>query len=247
MRGAWTAPIRPVLAPRGRLVACPHAGAGPHALLPVLSLLPHRLEVVGVTLPGRERRFAESAARTASDPAAVVAAVLSELAELPPLPTVLFGHSMGSALAAALAAADPGRFAGAVFSAHPAAGTPGHRAGRWADEELLAILRTGGGTPDDILRNPTWRRHLLDLLRIDLTLGVRLAAELDVGELALPVTVLTGEGDGITRPPSGTRWGPATRVRTLPGGHFYLLDAANAAVVAAEIAAAFETRAGARR
>lgn len=244
--GALVAPLLPVPHARGRVVAIPHAGAGPHALLPVLRMLPASIEAVGVTLPGRERRFAESPTRTASDPGAVVAAVHAELAALPPLPTVLFGHSMGAALGAAVAAHAPRHYAGAVLSALPGMGSAAQRAGRWSESELVAILRCGGGTPDDVIANPAWREHLLALLRSDLTLGVRLVALLDA-EAALappvsrvPTTVLAGAADDIARRPADVLIAGHRALRMLPGGHFYLLDEPNVATVARVLGAAFD-------
>jgi surfactin synthase thioesterase subunit len=234
--GRWTAPLRPAAAAcSGRVVAFPHAGAGPQALLPVLRHLPRRLEAVGVTLPGREGRFGERAARLASDPGAVVAAVHAELAALPAVPTVVFGHSLGATLAAAVVAAHPGRYAGAVLSALPGAGSAAQRAGRWTDAQLLVILARGGATPDAIVTSPMWRRHLLDLLRADLTLGVRLAVGLDLAALDVPITLLAGADDDIAE---RSEVPVPTRERTFRGGHFYLFDGSVPADVAAEIVAA---------
>ncbi|WP_248965384.1 thioesterase II family protein [Sphaerisporangium perillae] len=126
--GTWTAEMRPARAePEGRIVVFPHAGAGPNALMPLLACLPEAYDVLGVTLPGRERRFGESYENTPSDPGAVVTGILGELAALPSCPTVFFGHSMGVAVAVAMALAEPGACGRLVLSAHPRRGQPPSR------------------------------------------------------------------------------------------------------------------------
>ncbi|MEX5717393.1 thioesterase II family protein [Geodermatophilus maliterrae] len=221
----------------------PHAGAGPHVLAPLLRHVPDHYEVLGVTLPGRERRCHEPCTTTPSDPDGVVAAILAELAALPTLPTVLFGHSLGAAIASAALVRAPELFTAGVLSAHPSGSSAAQRAGRWSDEELVAVLRCGGGTPEEVLGNSAWRRQVLDRLRSDLTLSVRLAHCHPAQPIGVPLTVLVGDRDEIV--PAGTldTWrvrAPAgVRLRTFRGGHFFLLDEDNRAAVATEITAAF--------
>lgn len=244
MTDQWTDVIRPAAGRvEGRVVVIPHAGAGPHALIALVDHIPAHYEVVGVTLPGRESRSGESPATTQSDPRAVVNAILRGIEGLPTLPTVLFGHSLGAALAKAVALTGPELFVGLVVSAYPSGGSSAQCAGRWSESELLRLLRGGGATPEEMTRSPIWRRHLLELLRGDLTLSVRLLTDASMGRLAVPVTVLCGDADGIVESPSGTSWAldgaAGVRFRSFSGDHFYLLDDDNRAAVAAEIAAAF--------
>lgn len=242
--GTWTSLVRPAAArPTGRVVAIPHAGAGPHALLPLLEVLPCSLDVLGVTLPGRGHRWNESIRALAADPFAVADALTSEIAMLPTVPTVLFGHSLGAGIAAAAASARPGLFDGVVLSAFPGRGNQAQRAGRWSDEELVEIMRCGDGDLDDLGCTPGWRRSVLDRLRSDLTLAVRLAYTLRPDALHLPVTVLSADADPVAPNADLDRWrGTVTaelRTRTFAGGHFYLLNDLNVADVAGEITRSF--------
>ena len=244
----WTAVVRGANGPaEGRIVVVPHAGAGPNALVSLIEVLPRRYEVVGVTLPGRERRFDEPFTGTPSGPQAVTATVLAELAAMAPLPTVLFGHSMGAAMAGAMAQARPEMFVRVVLSAYPSLGTRAELAGRWSEDRLVDILRRGGGTPDEVLNSRFWRQHVIDRLRSDLTLGVRfssmsMAAMLE-RPLPVPLTVLSADRDEIVPDHGLAVWRPRAgaglRMREFPGSHFYLLEPGNREDVAAELAASF--------
>ncbi|MEU3161549.1 alpha/beta fold hydrolase [Streptomyces griseoincarnatus] len=229
----------------GRLVVMAHSGAGPNALLPMLRHLPDAYELVGVTLPGRERRLWEGVSDVPPEPAAVVDAVLRELRRPPRLPTVHFGHSMGAALAAALALAAPELCEGVVLSAHP--GNPrAEWATDWSEQDLLDIIRRGGGTPAEILREPLLREHVFTVLRHDLTLGQALAEDNEGRKIPVPICVLAGEEDELVDVDELARWqtqaAAGYRQRLFPGGHFFLLDDENAPAVAAEIATALRQR-----
>ncbi|WP_225821766.1 thioesterase II family protein [Streptomyces naphthomycinicus] len=243
----WTTVLRPTRhTPRGRVVAVPHSGAGPNALLPLLARLPSDVEVVGVTLPGRERRYGESFDRLPEDPRAVVDAVRGELDAAPRLPTVLFGHSMGAAFAATLAVRAPALCQGLVLSSLARSGSASEPPEHPTEADVLDVVRMGGGTPEEFLLEAGLRAHLLGLLVCDLTLGRRLVALSAGRPLPVPPVVLGGRDDKLVAPEdladwSGTGSGTA-RTRLFPGGHFYLLDEANLDAVAAELTTALPGR-----
>ncbi|CRK59438.1 thioesterase [Alloactinosynnema sp. L-07] len=250
MRRKWTSTVRPArtLATR-RAVILPHAGAGPNALSGMWECLPADFEIVGVTLPGRERRFGESAKAVLGDPDTIVAEIVDELAAAAPRPTVVFGHSLGAAMAVAVVAAAPTLFDAMVLSSYPGEGTAAERAGRWDRAKLMRVIEVAGGTPAEVVRNPGWRDFLLELLRCDLTLGARMASIPFPTSLDLPVTVLDGAHDRLRYPTHRATWvtrlGAGVRTESLPGGHFYLLDEGARQAVAAEIAAVVEIGAAA--
>ena len=237
--GRWTAPLRRAVAPPARrVVVVPHAGSGPSALRAVWDALPADVEVLGVTLPGRERRARERCDTTPSDPAGVVRAVLGELAALPPRPTALLGHSLGAALAGVLAVTGGG-FAGVLLSSPPAPGTPARCAGRFTDAELMELLRRGGAVPEAVLTEAARQPALLAVLRSDLTLAARLG-HVDAGRpVRVPMVLLAGAGDAVAPPEGLDFWADraagGVRRLVLPGGHFHLLDPANRAAVLAEV------------
>lgn len=245
----WLSLLRPGRrGPLRRAIVLPHAGAGPNALAPMWACLPDDIEVMGVTLPGRERRFAEAASGVGRDPDVVISGVLRDVERLRQLPTVLFGHSLGAAIAAAVADVEPRWFDSLVLSAYPTGPAEPVRGPAEQRRRLLDLVERAGGTPAEVVASPVWREHLLDVLGSDLVLADGLADRV-LGRLRVPVTVLHGSDDQLVEPTDPATWtartGAGVRFRTLPGGHFYLLDEITRHAVAAEIVATFGRRAAA--
>ncbi|HEX3648652.1 MAG TPA: alpha/beta fold hydrolase [Pseudonocardiaceae bacterium] len=237
----WLSLLRPARrGPSRRAIVVPHAGAGPNALAPMWECLPDDVEVVGVTLPGRERRFAEQASGMGGDPDVVVSGVLRDIARLRPAPTVLFGHSLGAAIAAAVADAEPGPFHSLVLSAYPTGPAEPARGPAEQRQRLLDLVDRAGGTPTEVTTSPLWREHLLAVLGSDIALADGMADRV-LRPLRVPVTVLHGAEDQLVAPTEPAVWesraAAGVRFRTLPGGHFYLLDDMTRYAVATEIAA----------
>ena len=82
--------------PRLRLVCFPHAGGTPAAFRGWADRLPPEVELLIACYPGRHNRFADPL-WTRMEPLADEAA--AALLRLPDVPTALFGHSMGAAVA----------------------------------------------------------------------------------------------------------------------------------------------------
>ncbi|WP_415952956.1 thioesterase II family protein [Streptomyces sp. KLOTTS4A1] len=241
----WIYPLRKPSGPyRSRLVVFPYATAGPSALRPLLTRLPDTTEVLGVALPGRERRFGEQPDTT---PADVVRGVAEALAARPELPTHLFGHSMGAGLAVALALADPGACEGLVLSGRPPGPVAHDSLRALSDEEIFRFLTSVGNTRPELAQDGFWRDRLIRLFHSDTALD-RQTALLADGTLQERLLILGGDEDPYVDVPSLAGWADRTtgpcEVRIFPGDHFYLLDDAARPDVAAALAAHLDAESG---
>ncbi|MGK5631055.1 thioesterase II family protein [Streptomyces sp. URMC 123] len=226
-----------------RLTCFPHAGGGASFYQAWATALAPGTEVLVVQYPGREDRFHEP---LVSDMATLADAVVAELPLSADDPLVLFGHSMGSAVAYEVALrierACPGALARLCVSGRPAP----HAAAPSAvhllpDDELVEQLRGLAGTSDAILDSRDFRALFLPAIRNDYRLieTYRPAPPADgAGLLSAPVTVLYGADDPHLRDGGAQSWREVTRgaveCRSFTGGHFYLVE--HRAEVVAEVA-----------
>ncbi|WUG35948.1 alpha/beta fold hydrolase [Streptomyces sp. NBC_00459] len=200
----------------------PHAGAGPGSLRAALTSVPGDVEVLGLCLPGRERRYDEPIGCTLGD---VLDSFRTEILDLAPLPTVIVGHSLGALLAARIAQLLDEGCRALVVSGQIPGGAVRTREARTA-EELLQVVNAGEGTSDQVLRDHRMRQRLLDVLDADLRLS-REAADLASVRVTVPVYVLGGRSDRLVPADLLPAWAEHTtgecRVELLDGGHFALL------------------------
>lgn len=210
-----------------RLVCFPNAGAGMLMFRGWPDALPWA-EVAFAHLPGRDGRRDDpipSSIQAVADPLA------HALLGLPPLPTVLFGHSMGALIAfeTARRLQTAGRApVGLIVSARRAPSTD-ERLPPLAHLPLEAFGRAAreryGGISDQVLDDPELAGWVLPVLRSDLSL-VETYRYQPMTPLESPILVYAGEDDPHTLPDELDAWRNETRgvtiVRTFPGGHFYL-------------------------
>src|SRR5262245_60637533 len=78
--------------PQLRLIAFPNAGGGAAALVRCFRNAPPWLEAWAFQPPGRENRAKDPVCNRMDE---LVESVVAGINELPPLPTVLLGHSLG--------------------------------------------------------------------------------------------------------------------------------------------------------
>jgi surfactin synthase thioesterase subunit len=232
---------------RVRLLCIPFAGAGLSAFGKWSSLLPESIEPFAVQLPGREDRLRSAPFRTWQP---MMDSLITAAAGLPPLPTVLFGHSLGAVIALELArylhTSQPGRLRHLCLSGRPWPGDPGITRvtpDSLDDDQLLAALDRAYGSGSSSLSHPEIRAVMLPALRADLALLNSHVYRPGV-TLSCPITVYGGDGDPGTTPASLDAWRRETsgpfRLVMLPGDHFFV-DSRRAELVG-DLAAAVAAR-----
>ena len=229
-----------------RLFCFHHAGGSAAAF----RLWPRQLpefDVCAVQLPGRANRFVEPAL---TDVVALVDGLVPVLLPLLDRPYALFGHSMGSAVACALALRLRDIGAPLPQCLFVSGRQPPHQPfPEWSMRGLTdaaaiaAVEHSFGGLPAEVLAHPELIEMMLPTLRADFALleGYRPAPQ---APLPLPIVALGGHDDPCAAPDHLQPWQAYTaqplRMRRLPGDHFYLdagLDAV-LAVLRAECGAA---------
>lgn len=206
----------------------PHAGGDPRTLRRWASQLPVAVHLV-VAGPG-------PAADRLTDVARVAA---RRLAALPPLPTCLFGHSMGAVLAyetaRGIAPAGPAQLIVGGLEAPHRRTDHGHA--DLPDTDLLRVLGEYGGTPTAVLGDQEFAAAYLTRIRRDLLLLA--AYRHQPGPLLrCPISVTVGSADGLLDLEAVGAWREltvaSTRIAVVPGGHFFVHDAPGFARLVAE-------------
>jgi pyochelin biosynthetic protein PchC len=208
-------------------VCFPHAGGGASFFRSWADGLAPGVDVLAVQYPGREDRAGEPAIACMDELAdAAASAVGGLLGE----PLVLFGHSMGAAVAYEVARRigerAGARLRGLVVSGQPGTGhlVPGtlHLE---PDETLWADVVRLNGTAGALAGHEELRRLVLPTLRSDYRL-IETYRPRPGPALACPVVACAGDADpDVTREQAGG-WREATsgrfELRLFPGDHFYL-------------------------
>lgn len=234
----WLRRFSPNTGARVRLVCFPHAGGSASFYRPVALAHAAAADVVVLQYPGRQDRRREPLIGSI---ASYVDQIVPILAAEPPLPTVYFGHSMGAVLAFETTyalAGTPSAPRALVASGRRAPAT--HRDERVHERDdngVLAELRQLNGTQMDLLGDEEVLRMAMPAIRSDYRVIETYPAVPD-RVVDCPITVLLGDNDPKSTVVEADRWREHTtgafRLRTFPGGHFYL--AAHQAEVNRELA-----------
>lgn len=206
-----------------------HAGGGASAYREWVGQLHPALAVRPVQYPGREQRFNEPACQSMD---ALAEGVLAALEPHTGTPFAFFGHSLGGLLAYELTQRLLAR--GGPLPAHvfisaaraPHTALPREPLYDLPDDELLARLRTMGGTPQRVLDEPELMQLFLPLLRADFTIADTYRRPAEDPLLPVPVTTFEGAEDDEVNPEKIAAWSERVGGRhghvRLPGDHFFL-------------------------
>ncbi|MFJ3484090.1 thioesterase II family protein [Pseudomonas sp. NPDC090202] len=212
-----------------RLFCLPYSGASAMFYSRWRRQLPQWLQVRPLELPGRGMRMDQPLER---DIAALARQLADEISAELDTPYALFGHSLGGLLAYELAhelyrrqlPAPLALFTSAT--AGPARRDVSEYAIEKSDEELLARLRTLGGTSEEALANADLMALMLPILRADFLL----CGSFQYGQrepLPLPIHVFGGKQDAV-RVDELIDWQEETSsgfsLDMFDGHHFYLMD-----------------------
>ncbi|MCB5178579.1 thioesterase II family protein [Streptomyces antimicrobicus] len=215
-----------------KVVCFAHAGAGVSAFHRWPELIGPGVDVVPWLLPGRDRRRREPRVvgrdgllRELSGIAAVVGDE----------PYALYGHSLGGLVAYTLARAsgdvglEPPALLGVGALPPPDAVAALVGGAGLDDAALVALLARCGAVPEGVRAGDVWHRSVLPVLRDDLALAAALRGAAD-GPVDAPLLAVAGREDPLGRPGAVAGWRRWTTGRfvrrTVPGGHFFVRDAA---------------------
>jgi surfactin synthase thioesterase subunit len=211
---------------RVRLFCLPYAGAGASAYRLWRTAFGPEVDVRPLTLPGRESRLGEP---PVIDPAEVAQTIAASA----DLPYAIYGHSMGGRLGFEVirllrerGAPMPVRFYAAACRPPDARGEAlfDNIAGL-PEPEFLAVMRAGGGVPEEVLAEPELLALVLPTLRADLAWLDRYTYT--PGEpVPVPIVTFAGSDDPAVTPEEIAGWARHTsagwRGHEVAGGHFFL-------------------------
>jgi surfactin synthase thioesterase subunit len=212
-----------------RLICLPHAGGGGNVFNRWIPDDPD-IEVLAVTLPGRESRMGEPAHIDVDALTEVIGASADR-------PYALFGHSMGGLLAVEIS-----RRLGSAGGRHPdqlwlaaaiLPGEPGPLTGAadLADHDLIARLSALGGMPTAVVADPAITALFLPTIRADLR-WVDAYTYPPGDQLSVPIHAMAGNTDTHPTPAGMARWrgytSAAFELHVVDGGHFFPQDQATA-------------------
>ncbi|WP_155370894.1 thioesterase II family protein [Catellatospora vulcania] len=233
--GDWIRTFHPAAPGAVTLVCLPHAGGAASFWFPLSRALAPGVAVAAVQYPGRQDRHREP---LISELGVLADRVAEAVAASVPGPLALFGHSMGAVVGyeVALRLRAAGRPDPVMLFASGRRAPSCYRAEdvhRGDDNRILSVLRELAGTHADLLANEEVTRLVLPSVRSDYQ-AVETYRHDPAASLTCPVTVLTGSADPLTSAAEAVGWqrhttGPV-EVLTFPGGHFFLVDHAQAVV-----------------
>lgn len=227
-----------------RLVCFAHAGSGAAPFVRWGPSLPESVALCPVRRPGQELAWREP---PLGDVDAIAEGSFAALATLPARPTVLFGHSLGAAVAFAVARRMEAAGRGPellIVSAKPPVHVPSRlpRLAALPDAQFLdAVDATYGGIPPELRREPELMALVLPVLRADLTASESYRPPIEP-RLRCPIRVCHGVDDRAVDAAVLPAWGDLTtggfEIERFAGGHFFPFDSTHFVASLARLLAA---------
>lgn len=224
----WLVCPKPNPQARLRLFCFPYAGGNAMIYRQWPSSLPQTVEVCSVQLPGRGKRIKEPPFGHAQPLVEEAARALLPFFDKP---FAFFGHSMGGLIGFELARhlrrnhnLQPAHL---FVSGRRAPQLPRHEPNTFdlPETEFMEALRKLQGTPPEVLQQPELMQLMLPLLRADFALCETFAYAAEP-PLDCPLSVFGGLNDNDIERAQLEAWGSqttaATKVRMLPGDHFFI-------------------------
>ena len=211
-----------------RLVCFPHAGGSASFFRTWSDELPGTVELRAVQYPGREDRINDRPIRQMSVMVDLVSEALAPLADRP---LMLFGHSLGAAIAYEVAQRFRAPGGPAITRLLVSGRPPPHRQRpadlhRRSDEALIAELCRLNPASQVLLTDSGLRELVLPTVRADYQLDETYHPR-PRPPLSCPLTALAGQADPEASLEEMRGWADLTGagfdLRVFPGDHFYLV------------------------
>lgn len=230
MTAPWFAPRPAPARPKLRLVCVPFAGGGIGIYRTWPEAMGEDVHVLSVQLPGREARLREPAFTSMR---ALVPELLAATLPYADLPLVVYGHSMGAAVAheLSLALRDAGKTPRRlIVSARRAPTEPPTHPPLFALPEptlIAEVERRYGPFPAVLKEHPALLSSFLPTMRADFQLLDTYQPSASA-PLPCPIDAFAGDDDHAVPAHSLRAWAACTTgdfgLTVLPGGHFFVRD-----------------------
>ena len=224
----WLVFISGASRPLMRLICFPYACGSASIYRGWKAHFPETVELIGIQPPGRETRFGDP---LISDLHEYIEQASEAILTLPSMPTILFGHSLGAAVAFevchALEAQGHGP-SGLIVSGRPSPEFPltRKRIANLPDHEFLKGLDEFNGTPKAILQNQDLVDLFLPLWRADFSMAESYVDHATKQPVKAPILAIGSKQDPWLTDDAISQWSRFTKAEfeeaSFDGDHFYL-------------------------
>jgi medium-chain acyl-[acyl-carrier-protein] hydrolase len=224
----WFVPLRESNGSKIRLVCFHSAGGHANNFRSWVTSLPKEIDVIGIELPGRGRRFSEPLVQNYIE---VVDPLLSTFATTQDKPLILYGHSLGAILAYELVRALSDRQMRIPLALIVAACAPPHVLSKHIpiselrDSEFVAALRDYNGTKEEVFEHDELVNLVLPMLRADFRMGEKYPRGAGAPAVSCPITAVGADQDRWITSDEIYAWRQMTSAkfsaRIISGDHFF--------------------------